>query len=310
MSRSVQLCPKILSFGEILWDVFGAREVIGGAPFNVASHLTRLGMRSFIYSRVGGDARGIRARQQVARFGLVDRWLQHDDIHATGWVDVALDASGQPAFQIGAHAAWDHIEAPTPSAVRELQAEGFSALVCGTLALRSPVTRSALAAVRAALPGVPVFYDVNLRGRETPIERVRDTLPGVTLLKVNTEEARQIAQGVCGESLEPPRLFARLRQQYGIAVMLCTHGEDGCEVLTAEGTFASRPERVKVASAVGAGDAFSAAFLASWVKGLPLDQAAGNANILGAYVAASPETVPDYSAALLGRLHGLAGKTK
>ncbi len=296
--------PAILCFGEVLWDVFDGREAIGGAPFNVAAHLARLGVRSFIYSRVGDDRRGVRARHEAVRFGVRERWLQEDDTRPTGWVDVALNASGQPTFQIGRDAAWDQIEAPTAAAMRDLKMEGFSALVCGTLASRSPAGRIALAAIRAAVPDVPVFYDVNLRGHYTPIERVQEILPGVTLLKVNAEEAAQLSQELFSRALVPADLFLELRRRHGITLMLCTRGEEGCEIFFEGGSFVSQSERVKVASAVGAGDAFSAAFLADWVKRRPLEQAVASGNKLGAYVAASLETVPEYSDALRAELGG------
>jgi fructokinase len=295
----------VLSFGEILWDVVGDREMIGGAPFNVAAHLARLGVRSFIYSRVGGDLRGARVRHHVARLGVDDRWLQQDNRRPTGWVDVTLDQSGQPTFQIGPDAAWDAIEAPMAAAVDGLRAEKIAAIVCGTLAQRTVASRQALAAIRAALPGVPVFYDVNLRGRETPPERVRETMPGVTILKINREEAEAVSQGVFGRAWAPQELFAGLCDRYGVRLMLCTLGAEGCAVFAEGVAFTRRAEPVEVASAVGAGDAFSAAFLASWVKGLALETAVANANTLGGFVAASPETVPDYPTELLARLPGL-----
>jgi len=178
--------------------------------------------------------------------------------------------------------------------------------VCGTLASRAPRSRAALAAIRAALPDVPVFYDVNLRGAATPLERVREILPGVTLLKVNAEEADLLSREWFGRAMTPADLFGELRQRYAIAVMLCTRGEEGCEVLSADGVWISRPERVNVASAVGAGDAFSAAFLAGWLRRRPLDRVVAAANTLGGYVAASPETIPEYSDALRARLADLA----
>ncbi len=33
---------KILSFGEIIWDVYEDKKCIGGAPFNFAAHCARL----------------------------------------------------------------------------------------------------------------------------------------------------------------------------------------------------------------------------------------------------------------------------
>ncbi len=237
--------------------------------------------------------------------GVHDRWLQEDSRRPTGWVNVTLDQSGQPTFQIGSDAAWDAIGAPTAPTVEELRAEKFGAIVCGTLAQRAAASRQALTSIRKALSDVPVFYDVNLRGSETPLQRVRETMAGVTILKLNREEVDAVSHGLFGRAWGPQELFAELRDRYGVRLLLSTHGAEGCEVFADGEGFSLRAEPIAVASAVGAGDAFSAAFLASWVKGLTLETAATHASILGAFVAASPETIPDYSEELLARLPGL-----
>ena len=58
---------KILSIGEILWDVIGGEDHLGGAPFNFAVHSARLGHDSWLLSAVGDDERGRRARADAAR---------------------------------------------------------------------------------------------------------------------------------------------------------------------------------------------------------------------------------------------------
>jgi hypothetical protein len=54
----------ILLFGELLVDCFPDREVVGGAPFNVARHLIGLvggvGVDPVLVTRIGKDARGVR----------------------------------------------------------------------------------------------------------------------------------------------------------------------------------------------------------------------------------------------------------
>ena len=52
---------KILSFGEILWDVFGETKTLGGAPLNFASHCARLGAECLMISAVGSDENGAEA---------------------------------------------------------------------------------------------------------------------------------------------------------------------------------------------------------------------------------------------------------
>jgi hypothetical protein len=41
----------IISVGEIVWDIFGNKQILGGAPLNVAYHLTQLGQQVKLVSR-------------------------------------------------------------------------------------------------------------------------------------------------------------------------------------------------------------------------------------------------------------------
>src|SRR5664279_4029784 len=52
---------RIVSIGEILWDVIGENEYLGGAPLNFAAHSQKLGHEVFPLSGVGADARGRKA---------------------------------------------------------------------------------------------------------------------------------------------------------------------------------------------------------------------------------------------------------
>jgi fructokinase len=45
-------------FGEVLFDNFPDKQVLGGAPFNVAWHLQGFGDNPLFISRVGDDSRG------------------------------------------------------------------------------------------------------------------------------------------------------------------------------------------------------------------------------------------------------------
>ena len=42
---------RILSVGEILWDVIGPTEHLGGAPLNFAAHIQKLGHEVFLLER-------------------------------------------------------------------------------------------------------------------------------------------------------------------------------------------------------------------------------------------------------------------
>lgn len=288
--------PALLSFGEILWDVVGQTEHIGGAPLNLAAHAARLGLAARLYSRIGQDERGRRAREIVRGFGLDDTWLSDDPNRPTGWVDVVLDEKGEPTYSIPEGVAWDAIPAPDVERV-----EGIDALYFGTLSQRSEVSRAALARLRHALPAALVFYDVNLRPPFTSLDLVRASLPDVGILKVNHEELPVLGEYFWGRPLEAEAAFERWHAEFGVKLLLVTMAGQGCLALTPEERVRVAGISTKVVSAVGAGDAFSAAFLAARLAGHELRTCAERANRLGAFVASSPEAVPLYRADVLAR---------
>ena len=46
---------KLLSFGEILWDLYPTEKYIGGAPFNFAAHVAKHGESVYLLSCLGMD---------------------------------------------------------------------------------------------------------------------------------------------------------------------------------------------------------------------------------------------------------------
>ena len=64
---------KILSFGEIIWDVYPDGKTLGGAPLNFAAHAALLGAKSSLISAVGSDELGNSAVEYIRRF---QQWAQ------------------------------------------------------------------------------------------------------------------------------------------------------------------------------------------------------------------------------------------
>ena len=97
----------ILVIGEILFDVFPNYMRLGGAPFNFAYHLKNFGFDVRFISRIGRDDAGreILHRLELARFDL--KYIQVDDVHPIGSVNVQLDKNGAPKFDIISDVAYD-----------------------------------------------------------------------------------------------------------------------------------------------------------------------------------------------------------
>lgn len=150
----------ILVWGELLWDRFPDGDRLGGAPANVAFHLAQLGTPVALVTRVGDDALGRAAIEQMARIGVDTSLIQVDPARRTGEVNVTVE-NGEPRYRLQPGCAWEGIEL-TPAVAERLV--GARALVYGTLSQRTPEGLAQLgAALAAASPRVVRVCDPNLR---------------------------------------------------------------------------------------------------------------------------------------------------
>lgn len=235
--------------GEVLFDCFDdGREILGGAPFNVAWHLQAFGLKPLFISRVGEDAYGEQVRQAMDDWGMDSSGLQSDPQHPTGVVRIAMSGT-EHRFDILPEQAYDHI---SPQAAREvLGAQPVSLLYSGSLIERSESPRQTVAALHREHPH---FVDVNLRQPWWELTRVARLLQGVRWAKLNNEELALL--GYPGDVAEAAR---RMRDDYGFAMLVITCGAEGAMLLREDGLLRGEPVAVeKLVDTVGAGDAFSA----------------------------------------------------
>jgi fructokinase len=283
---------SVVCFGEILWDVLPRGTFLGGAPLNVAAHLTRLGLNAGLVSRVGPDERGLAAMALVRKLG-VDSSLQQDYALPTGEARAVLAADGSASYEFETPASWDAIE--FDDEVRNA-VQSADALVFGSLAQRDARSREALRQC-LALADYRVF-DVNLRQPHHDARVVLESLREADFVKLNEEECIIVGAWL-GTSGDPDALriaIERLRAGHRTyPLQLCiTRGGDGA-LLWADGRWHSQPAvPVKVVDTVGAGDSFLAMLLAQRLRGVAPALALQRAAALGSFVASRAGAVPDY----------------
>ena len=261
-----------ISVGEILWDVTPAGEFLGGAPFNFAYHLSRLGHRVSFVSGVGDDERGHRILGRVAATGLSCEFIHRDAEHATGWVDVMFDSNGQPDYIIHRPVAYDFPRVDE-AAIRTLTSSGLDCIYFGSLQQMAPAARELTRRLMDAAPSVHRFYDPNLRKNSYTPHLVRELLSQATIVKVSEEEAETIAR-MCHAEFATLEVFARdFSRRFGWEAVAITRGEHGCAALVRGEFVEAAPPPVKVVDPVGAGDAFSAAFLHGITAGWEIGRA-------------------------------------
>ena len=284
---------NVLSFGEILWDLYPDRKCLGGAPLNFAAHLAKHGEQVYMLSAVGKDILGAQALEQVRQWGVLTEYVAVLEEKQTGCCLVTLNESLVPSYNLLQDVAYDHI--PCNGLDRE-----FDVLYFGTLALRSEANCRALKTLLETHRIGEIFVDVNIRPPFYCAETVRFAVENATILKVSDEELPVLcgmfdisrAIGVEAAAKQMADTFPNLRY------ILITLGGDGAYVLSCQDGTACRrgSEQVKVRSTVGAGDSFSAAFLAKRLRGCPVEQALEHAVKVAGFVVSEYDAVPDYCA--------------
>ena len=286
---------RILTIGEILWDVFPDSERLGGASFNFSVNARRLGEDVVFLSAVGEDARGREARTRAAAYGLDPSFIQIVPGTSTGVVTVQVNAAGQPDFTIHRPAAYDRLVLNSHLLAR-LTEWNPDWIYFGTLHQFDPAVRHLTRRLIAALPAARKFYDVNLRRDCYSPELVLELLPIADAVKLNDEEVATVEAMAGVRSPSLAGFTEAWSQRMGWRAVAVTRGKDGCAVRIGH-HYAEVPGRVvKVADTVGAGDAFAAAFWHGIVQSWDPAKVADFANGVGAMVASLPGALPEWDA--------------
>ena len=287
---------RIAVFGETLVDHFETGPVVGGAPFNVARHLAAFGHAPLMVSAVGTDAPARWVMAEFARYAMGPEGVQHLPAHATGAVDVDTLRDGGHAFHIRTGSAWDHIALePAHRALQGLAAGGW--LYCGTLALRSPVSRATGLALMRAHDG-PIYLDLNWRAGHVAPEVALGAVRLADVLKVNEEELAMLC-GWLGGSADAPHApepaAAFLLERMPLKMLLVTCGPAGSLAFDASGRCVAKGRSARplqLVDTVGAGDSFSAVMLAGFLREWPLQLALERANGFAGHICEVRGAVP------------------
>ncbi|SEK78254.1 PfkB family carbohydrate kinase [Nitrosovibrio tenuis] len=281
----------VLLFGEILIDRFPDREVLGGAPFNVARHLCAFGCAPVLITRIGLDEAGGRALQSLESSGLTTHGVQLDSIHSTGVVQVHFTSERGHRFDILPDQAYDHIH-PRLARIAALAAKP-ELVYFGTLAQRSDSHRALRHMLRAA--SGQRFFDVNLRNPWICVERLHWSLKHADIMKANDAELELLNQLLDLKATSAEAQAGLLAQRYSLRGVLITCGADGAWWLDGSGLIAMPSAPVAgIRDTVGAGDAFSAIFMLGLLHGWTTPVTLRRAHHFAGAICQIRGAVPDY----------------
>ena len=280
----------VVGMGEALWDVLPEGKKLGGAPANFAYHVSQLGLDSCVVSAVGDDKLGHELMDNLNGRGM--QCLIEQVPYPTGTVQVELDEAGIPCYNIKENVAWDNIPFTPRLEALALRAQ---AVCFGSLAQRSIVSRETINRFLDLMPdgdGQLKIFDVNLRQSFYTKDVLCASMRKCNILKINDEELVTVSRmfGYPGIDLQDKCWL--LLGKYNLRMLILTCGVNGSYVFTpGEFSFVETP-RVQVADTVGAGDSFTAAFVASILKGKTVAEAHRRAVAVSAYVCTQNGAMP------------------
>lgn len=286
--------PKILSCGEVLWDLFPSGARFGGAPANFACHASILGGKVSMLSGVGNDARGDEALSILGRFHVDTSLIQRIANAPTGSVGICLDDPTRPAFEIHTNSAWDNI-AWTPelhTRITEVDAVYF-----GTLGQRGERSRQTIqqAIQTAKSLGILRVLDVNLRKPFYDAELLRDSIAQASVLKLSDEELREVAAACHIDSDAAPEIvLQQFLTQFKLDLVVMTRGAKGAILVSPTELIEQPGIPTVVRDTVGAGDSFTAALVVGLLRGDALTTIARTACETASAVCGHDGAVPEY----------------
>ncbi len=262
----------IIGFGEPLMEFAettrnGERLYLpgfGGDVSNAVIAAARQGAATAILTALGDDAFGrdfltLWDRESVDRSSVTVRSSGRTGVYfisygETGHVFSYARAGSAASLVTAAELPLDRI-----AAAKVLHLSGISQ------AISTDCADAGFAAIRhAKASGTVVSYDTNLRLRLWPLDRARAVINGAAALADIARPSLDDAQQLTG--LNRPEDICGFYLRLGCGIVVLTMGRDGTMVATGERATVIPARFVKAVDATGAGDTFSGAFLAEWLR--------------------------------------------
>jgi len=289
-------------FGEVLWDNLPEGRKLGGAPFNVAYHLNKLGIHAKMLSRVGTDANGDDIVELSTQLGLPLDLVQRDTELPTSTVEVHIQPNKDVRYEIVFPVAWDNITCGEKEIEAVRNADFF---VFGSLSTRNDPTYQSLKTL--LMEAQYKVLDVNLRPPFYTQERIFELLRYADLVKMNEEEQDLIAEWLTlPHGLNDREKAEHIMDAFQIPELIVTFGAAGAIYhSTIKGfSFHFPAMKIDVVDTIGSGDSFLAAFLSQRCrrdKEMLPEEILEFAATLSGFVTQSAGACPSYDAATINR---------
>ncbi|MGE8431393.1 carbohydrate kinase family protein [Chryseobacterium joostei] len=280
----------VVCFGEVLWDIFPSGSRAGGAPFNVAYNLFKMGIDTKMLSRIGNDQLGHQLLNQIDQWGITTDFIQVDQERPTGTVLADFDEHGEAQYKIVKEVAWDYIEA-LPKHKELIQ--NSKAFVFGSLIARNEASKKTL--LELLEHSKFRIFDVNFRPPFIDFEFIKKLLYKADLVKMNKAELRTILEFLGVDYIDEDTSIRHLQDYFNLNEIILTKGSKGARYFVGSTSYNFPAVHIEIADTVGSGDSFLAGFLSKRIQGRSSEEIMKQATSLGAFITSKSGACPDYT---------------
>lgn len=290
----------VVCFGEVLWDIFPEGSRAGGAPFNAAYNIHKMGTDVKMLSRIGIDELGHKLEDQIKSWGITTKYIQIDDEKPTSTVLAKIDQHNEATYEIINDVAWDYIELLPEHKELVSNADAF---VFGSLSARNEKTKETLFQLLeyAKLK----IFDVNFRPPFIDVELIKTLLHKADIVKMNKAEMREIMAYFGEEYRSEDESVAFIQEHFNIQEIVLTKGSKGARYFVGNHNYGFSAVPITIADTVGSGDAFLSGFISKRIKGESPEEIMNQAITLGAFITSRHGACPDYDYAEFDRFRVL-----
>ena len=279
----------VVCFGEVLWDIFPEGSRAGGAPFNAAYNIHKMGINAKMLSRVGNDELGKKLTDQIESWGITTDYIQTDEKHPTSTVIAKIDEHNEATYEIIDDVAWDYIELLDEH--KDLVSNA-GAFIFGSLSARNPKTKETL--LQLLEYAKLKIFDVNFRPPFIDVELIKALLHKADIVKMNKAEMRQIIMFLGEEYKSEDESAGFIQQYFNINEIILTKGSKGARYFIGNQNYGYNAIPITIADTVGSGDAFLSGFISKRIKNESPDEIMKQAISLGAFITSKSGACPDY----------------
>ncbi|WP_137932226.1 carbohydrate kinase family protein [Mesorhizobium comanense] len=249
----IDMLPRTTSEGEPAFAPY-----VGGAVFNSAIALGRLGAPAGFFSGLSSDLFGGQFRDALGA-SKVSSTYAHTSPRPTTLAFVKL-TNGQATYTF-----YDENTAGRMLTIEDLPQLGneIGAMLFGAISLISEPAGSAYEEfMRREHAGRVMMLDPNIRPNFIPdkakhLRRIRAMMAMADIVKLSDEDLHWFGEAGSHEDV------VRNWLERGPRLIVVTHGSEGAVGYTRDQTVTVMPQKVEVVDTVGAGDTFNAGILAS-----------------------------------------------